>query len=191
MELVAKIFFFKIKLFIYLFFSYGPNKYAIPVPLTADEKKCMLDLHNTYRAAVLSRYMFRLYWDDELEKLAQAHSNLCAFEHDLAINRVSPKFNWTNGQNLAMTNEIRSFPCDVFDEMLSSEQENFRFGKPCYPDDDTCLHYTQAMLSNLTRVGCGQTHCVYPDRIERFITCNYLQSQYEDNYQTPYVPCNV
>lgn len=43
------------------------------------------------------------------------------------------------------------------------------------------------MLSNLTRVGCAHTHCLYPDRIERYLVCNYIQSQYTDNYMVPYV----
>jgi hypothetical protein len=132
--------------------------------------------------------MFKLYWDDELAKLAQAHSSLCAFEHDLAVNRLSPLFHWTNGQNIVMSTEIRSSPASLIDMMLGSEQVNFRYGNTCYPGENTCLHFTQALISNLTRMGCGQTNCVYPDRIERYLTCNYMLSQYEDNYQTPYVP---
>ena len=134
-----------------------------------------------------SRYMFKLYWDDELAKLAQAHANLCAFEHDLASNRRSPLYNWLNGQNIVMSSETRTAPSALFDLMFSSEKESFHYGGPCDPGDNTCLHYTQMMISNLTRMGCGQTHCVYPDRVERFVTCNYIQSQYEDNYQTPYI----
>lgn len=168
--------------------SYGPNHYANVVPLTDDERQGLLDIHNEYRAAMPSKYMFKLYWDDELSKLAQAHANLCAFEHDLASNRRSPKFNWLNGQNIVMSTEIRTTPASLFDRMFYEERENFRYGGPCAPIDNTCLHYTQAMLSNLTRVGCAQTHCVYPHGIERFITCNYIQSQYTDNYQTPYIP---
>lgn len=132
--------------------------------------------------------MFKLAWDDELAKLAQAHAGLCVFEHDLAANRVSPKYNWLNGQNIVMSSEIRTSPASLIDMMLGSEKENFRYGSTCSPGENTCLHYTQAMLSNLTRVGCAQTHCVYPDRIDRYVTCNYIQSQYYDNYQTPYVP---
>lgn len=150
----------------------------------------MLDLHNTYRADVPSRYMFQLYWDEELVKLAQAHANMCIFEHDLAVNRLSPLFGWKNGQNMVMSSEIRSTPASLFDEMLSAERDRFLYGVGCEPDG-TCLHYTQAMLSNITRVGCGQTHCVFADRIERYVVCNYIQSQYSDNYQTPYVPSKI
>lgn len=135
--------------------------------------------------------MFKLYWDDELAKLAQAHANLCAFEHDLASNRRSPKFNWLNGQNIVMSTEIRTTPASLFDLMFSEERENFRYGSTCAPFENTCLHYTQLMISNLTRMGCAQTHCVYPHGIERFLTCNYILSQYEDNYQTPYIPSKI
>jgi hypothetical protein len=177
-------------IYIDFFFSYGPSIYGFKVPLTADEQQEMLDLQNSYRAAVSSRYMYKLYWDAELTKLAQARADMCVFEHDLAVNRLSPKYGWKNGQNLAMSSEIRSSPASIFDDMLYAEQQNFRYGNSCNPDN-TCLHYTQAMLSNLTRVGCGQTHCVFPDRIERYVVCNYIQSQYTDNYQTPYVPSKI
>ena len=35
-------------------------------------------------------------------------------------------------------------------------------------------------------VGCGQTHCLFPDRIERYSTCNYIYARYVDNYMIPY-----
>ena len=168
--------------------SFRPSPYATVVNLTDTEKQDLLDIHNSYRREVTSKYMFKLYWNDELAKMAQAHTNLCAFEHDLAANRLIPKYGWKNGQNIVMSSEIRSTPASLIDMMLSSEKENFHYGSNCSPGDNTCLHYTQAMISNITHVGCAQTHCVYPDRIERFVTCNYILSQYEDNYQTPYLP---
>lgn len=145
-------------------------------------------MHNQYRSEVDATVMFKLYWDDELAKMAQTHSNLCVFEHDLAANRLIPKYGWKNGQNIVMSSEFRSSPASLIDMMLGSEKPNFRYGDTCYPGESTCLHYTQAMLSNITHVGCGQTNCVYPDRIERYLTCNYIQSQYSDNYNIPYQP---
>jgi len=171
--------------------SFGPNPYGTVVPFTEDEKDELLYVHNDYRSRVGSKYMFKLYWDDELAKLAQAHANLCAFEHDLAVNRLSPKYKWKNGQNIVMATEIRSSPGDLIDDMLAAEKENFIYGSGCVDGGNTCLHYTQAMISNLTRMGCGQTHCVYPDRIERFVTCNYIQSQYSDKFQIPYVESKI
>jgi hypothetical protein len=135
--------------------------------------------------------MFQLYWDPELTKLAQAHADMCFFDHDQAVNRFSPLYNWKNGQNMVMSSEIRSTPASLIDMMLSSEQPNFIYGSGCVDGGDTCLHYTQAMLSNITIVGCGQTHCVYPDRIERYLVCNYLQSQYTNNYPIPYIPSKI
>ena len=173
------------------FFSIGPSDYAIQIPITDVEKQEILDKHNEFRAAVPSRYMFKLYWDDELARIAQAHSDMCAFDHDLAVNRLSPKFGWKNGQNMVMTSEYRTSLANLLDRMFSSEKENFRYGDKCHPRADSCLHYTQAMLSNMTRVGCGHTHCLYPDRIERFLVCNYIHSQYQHNYNTPYIPSKM
>ncbi len=189
-ELVAKNLFLYGENFYLFLFSFS-NPLCNAVPLTATEKQAILDLHNKYRSAVPSRYMFKLHWDDELAKIAQARANLGVFEHDQAINRMSPQFKWLNGQNLVMSTEIRSTPAALFDMMFSSEKPRFRYGKTCSPNENSCLHYTQLMISNLTRVGCGQSHCIYYDRIERYVVCNYIQSQYEDTYQTPYIPSKV
>ncbi|CAF3279487.1 unnamed protein product [Rotaria socialis] len=170
---------------------YGPSNYAIPIPITPTEKQELLDMHNAYRANTSARYMFKLYWDDELAKIAQNHSDMCFFDHDLAANRYSTLYNWKNGQNMVMTNEIRSGLADLLDMMFSSEIVNFVYGTGCAPDPGTCLHYTQGVLNNMTRVGCAHTHCVFPDRIERYLTCNYILSQYTNNYMIPYVPSKV
>ncbi|CAF1092552.1 unnamed protein product [Rotaria sp. Silwood1] len=169
----------------------GPSDFAIPIPINETEKQQLLAKHNEYRAAVPSRYMFKLYWDDELAKLAQAHSDMCAFDHDLAANRLSPKFSWKNGQNMVVSDDVRCSLVNLLDRMLGSEKPYFKYGTGCSSNPGACLHYTQAMLSNMTRVGCAHTHCIYPDRIERFLTCNYIHSQYQDNYKTPYVPSDV
>jgi hypothetical protein len=171
-------------------FSYVPSDYAIPVPITDNQKQAILDVHNDYRSAVPSEYMFKLYWDDELAKIAQCRANLCGFDHDLADNRLSPLFNWKNGQNMVTSDEWTSSPDSLIDFMLSYEKPFFVYGVGCNPAG-TCLHYTQAMISNLTRVGCAQTHCLYPDRLERFVVCNYIQSQYASTYMTPYVPSKL
>ncbi|CAF2085266.1 unnamed protein product [Rotaria magnacalcarata] len=170
---------------------FGPSDHAIQVPITPTDQQDLLDMHNAYRANTSARYMFKLYWDDELAKMAQAHSDMCLFDHDLAVNRYSPKYNWKNGQNMIMTSEIRSSLADLVDMMFSSEKLNFVYGTGCAPDPGTCLHYTQGMLSNMTRVGCAHTHCLFPDRIERYLTCNYINSQYADNYMIPYVPSSA
>ncbi|CAF0769270.1 unnamed protein product [Rotaria sordida] len=166
----------------------GPSDFAIQIKINETEKQELLDKHNEFRAFVPSRYMFRLYWDDELAKLAQAHANLCAFDHDLAVNRLSPKFKWKNGQNMVMSTDIRSSLASLLDTMLREERNNYKYAEGCYKIPGSCLHYTQAMLSNMTRVGCAHTHCLFPHRVERHLTCNYIHSQYTNNYKTPYVP---
>jgi len=79
---------------------------------------------------------------------------------------------------------------DLFTAMYDSEQGRFVYGVGCNPDG-TCTHYTQLMISNMTRMGCAETHCLYPDRVERQLVCNYLQAQYTDNYMVPYIPSDT
>ncbi|CAF1050023.1 unnamed protein product [Adineta ricciae] len=165
---------------------FQPSPFAVKVPITDDEKQALLDMHNQYRAAVPSEHMFKLSWNDKLADMAQARGDLCVFDHDLAGNRIIPDYGWKNGQNLVWSTEIR-LPLDsLIDSMLGSEKERFVYGVGC-TSPGSCLHYTQAMLSNITHMGCAHTHCVYTTHIDRFLTCNYLQSQYASKYMTPYV----
>ena len=164
-------------------FSIGPSDFAIPIPITSSEKVAILAKHNAFRNEVDAKFMYKLYWDDELAKMAQAHANMCAFDHDLAENRISPVYGFYNGQNMLMTKDTRSSLSSLLDTMFKAEKPYFIYGEDC---GGNCLHYTQLMLSTLTRVGCAHTHCLYPDRVERFLVCNYIHSQYEDTAVRPF-----
>lgn len=170
-------------------FSAGPSDFAIPIPISDDDQQAILDTHNQYRAAVGAKVMFKLYWDPVLAQMAQVHSNMCAFDHDQANNRLTLSYKWKNGQNMVFATEVRSSLSDLLTIMFDSEKPRLVYGVGCNPPG-TCTHYTQLMLSNMTRVGCAETHCMYPDRIERMFTCNYIHSQYSDSYMTPYVVGN-
>jgi hypothetical protein len=156
------------------------------VPISDSDKQEILDTHNSYRGVIGAKYMFKLYWDDELAKLAQVHSDMCAFDHDEANNRLTLAYNWKNGQNMVMSTETRSTLSELLVMMYDSEKPRFKYGSGCDPAG-TCTHYTQLMLSNMTRMGCAETHCLFPDRIERYLTCNYIHAQYSNNYMIPYV----
>lgn len=166
-------------------FSFGPSDFAIPVAITNEEKELILTTHNDYRSEVGAKGMFKLYWDDELGKMAQARSDLCGFDHDLSDNRLIPAYGWKNGQNMVMTVELTNTLGDLLTIMFDSEKPRFEYGKGC-TTPGSCTHYTQLMINNMTRVGCGLTHCLFPDRIERYLTCNYILAQYSHNYMVPY-----
>ncbi|CAF1409298.1 unnamed protein product [Adineta steineri] len=164
---------------------YAPSDYGVEVPIDEDEKQAILDIHNGYRAEVDADHMFVLHWDDELAKIALGRSRLCGFDHDLASNRKSTVYKTLNGQNLVLTTDPYCYGPDLIDQMLGSEKPNFEYGVGC-KGAGNCLHYTQAMISNLTRVGCARVQCVYPTRTECFLTCNYIESQYATKYMRPY-----
>jgi hypothetical protein len=176
-------------LYVFLF-SIQPSDSALPVPLTDAEITDIVALHNKYRGQVNAKFMMKLYWDPELMKIAQAHANMCAFEHDIAPNRVSPLYGWFHGQNMVMATDITTPPANLADIMFSSEQARFTYGVACTADN-SCSHYTQLMLAGMTRMGCGQTHCLYPHGYERFLVCNYIHSQYDDTAVKPYEEGNV
>ncbi|CAF1386082.1 unnamed protein product [Adineta steineri] len=166
---------------------YAPSDYCVEITIDDDQKQAILDVHNAYRAAVGADYMFTLYWDDELAKIALARSMLGGFDHDLAPNRESPVYQNLNGQNMAysIVPDTYQSMSDLIDDMFSTEKPNFVYNVGC-ANTGNCLHYTQAMISNLTRVGCGFAQCIYQTRVESFLTCNYIQSQYDDKYMRPY-----
>ncbi|CAF1012313.1 unnamed protein product [Rotaria sp. Silwood1] len=68
------------------------SDHAIPISINVTEKQEILDKFDQFHANVPSRYMLKLYLDDELAKFAQANSNMCAPKHDQAKNRLSPLF---------------------------------------------------------------------------------------------------
>jgi hypothetical protein len=128
--------------------------------------------------------MLKLYWDDELAKIAQSHSDLCFFMHDLAANRGSPKYGWWHGQNIVRAFEATSTPVQLYTPMYNTEKGYFIYGEDC---GGKCLHYTQLMIATLTRMGCGRTFCMFPHGFEQFVVCNFIHSQYDDNVKTPYL----
>ncbi|CAF4506547.1 unnamed protein product [Rotaria sp. Silwood1] len=68
------------------------SDHAIPISINVTEKQEILDKFDQFHANVPSRYMLKLYLDDELAKFAQVNSNMCAPNHDQAKNRLSPLF---------------------------------------------------------------------------------------------------
>lgn len=172
----------------FFLFSFGPSDYAIPLTINTDEKQEILDVLNQYRGNVSSKYMLKLYWDDELAKLAQVRSNMCGLDNDLIKNRMSPLFGWSNGQAIVMTEDTRTSAANLLEILLSSEKVNFQYGIGCYQNSSSCLSYALTMLDDMTLVGCGQTHCLYPDRVEHILTCNYQFALNLRSYLLPYTP---
>ncbi|CAF1409273.1 unnamed protein product [Adineta steineri] len=166
---------------------YAPNDYCVEIPIDDDQKQAILDTHNAYRAAVGADHMFVLHWDDELAKMALARGLLGGFDHDMASNRKSPVYQNLNGQNMVYTTDTAAYQSmsDLIDQMLGSEKPNFDYNVGCNAGGN-CLHYTQAMISNLTRVGCAFVQCTYQTRVESFLVCNYIESQYASKYMRPY-----
>ena len=153
---------------ILLKFSFGPSRHAIPSPLSDDQKQALVDTHNGYRRNAGASNMLMLYWDDKLADMAQTKANLCSNDHDLSLNRRIPEYPWNIGQNLVSTQATLTTPAKDYDDMYSAEQPSFIYGA-----SHSAEHYSQAMLATMTRMGCGTTVCLYPDRQEKHTTCHY------------------
>ncbi|XP_049792275.1 venom allergen 3-like [Schistocerca nitens] len=173
----------------------------VPAPLTAAEKKALLDTHNGLRSRVAlgqgwspnsthdaqpkAANMRQMYWDDELASTAQRWADRCdsfytTRPHDEC--RDSPRF--PVGQNVVTTAYNFPLPKDVrsrvrewyneIDDFDPSWVSSFSF-QPV--EDRPTAHYTQLVWGWTYLLGCGRA--VFHELIngelwmvERLV-CNY------------------
>ncbi|XP_068084454.1 venom allergen 3 isoform X2 [Anabrus simplex] len=178
------------------------TKYT-PSPLTPEEKELLLDIHNrlrskvargqgwvvnsTYDAQPKAADMRQLYWDDELELIAQRWADQClpfytTTPHDLC--RDSPRF--PVGQNIVTSAYSQPMPSDVEARTLDwyNEIKDFdpqwagRFFQNPNPDPAKQTgHYTQLVWGWTHLLGCGRV--IFEEEFEGIkwsierIVCNY------------------
>ncbi|XP_022706242.1 CRISP/Allergen/PR-1-like isoform X2 [Varroa jacobsoni] len=154
-----------------------------------DQQK-IIDIHNEWRGRVATGQirglptaanMRYIRWDAELAKIAQAHANLCRFEHDCRDCRQIDRFK-SVGQNIftvwlssrdnhpaigwrqaidSWFEENRRTPLDVI--------RSFRFGSDF-------AHFTQAAWADTEYVGCGYSMYRQNSSYVHLYTCNYGSS---------------
>ncbi|XP_022698922.1 flocculation protein FLO11-like [Varroa jacobsoni] len=154
------------------------------------EEQEILYAHNRYRAQVATgstHYsqlqqasdMLLLEWDDDLAATAQAHADLCSFDHDCSSCRRIAKFS-SVGQNLCLDQTNAPNPqanwtaCikQWFDEALLVRPSDIH---PYHFIHDTG-HFTQMAWSRTWKIGCG--YAMYPSKqppyeYDLLYTCNY------------------
>ncbi|KAM7539557.1 hypothetical protein Aperf_G00000031414 [Anoplocephala perfoliata] len=150
--------------------DYGNNVGGNP----ADELKQVLELHNKYRREVAqgrvagqppSDKIRDLKWNDELAKIAQAHSDKCGFNHDSYDDRATQTFKYV-GQNLAVASSVIEGV-----DMWFGEHKDYDYNaNSCR---GVCGHYTQMVWADTTDLGCGVTKCNYQGHMMDYLICNY------------------
>lgn len=151
-------------------------------------KQLILKLHNHYRSLIAggnethmppAANMLEMEWDDDLARVAQAHANLCQFEHDCPSCRSMDKFTAV-GQNLCLDRTTRHNPQPDWESCVrrwydevslfsNASRSPFQFDLPTG-------HFTQMVWATTWKIGCGYTR--YPSTEPPFTydllyTCDY------------------
>ncbi|XP_050094130.1 antigen 5 like allergen Cul n 1-like [Anopheles aquasalis] len=163
------------------------------VPMTEARKAALLDQHNRQRQRLalgqLPGYapayaMPQLYWDHELQWLAELNARSCVYAHDHCRNTVTfPRV----GQNIAI---IRHFGLNVTKDEVARYIVNHWFDEyplaygfvDRYPDayvGPDFAHFTQIANDRAVRMACGmvswQTYNGYVWTHD-YLVCNYSYS---------------
>ncbi|ETN63651.1 venom allergen [Anopheles darlingi] len=163
------------------------------VPMTPERKAALLDQHNRQRQRLalgqLPGYqqayaMPQLYWDHELQWLAELNARSCVYAHDHCRN--TPTFPRV-GQNIAI---IRHFGLNVTKDEVARYIVNHWFDEyplaygfvDRYPDayvGPDFAHFTQIANDRAVRMACGmvswQTYNGYVWTHD-YLVCNYSYS---------------
>ncbi|CAF0713214.1 unnamed protein product [Brachionus calyciflorus] len=166
-----------------------PN--VIKAGVSLQDKVEILALHNNYRrnTTVKGTRMQKIYWDEELAMVAQKHANRCQFPHDNSLLRSLPGRGRVTGQNLMVTTTWRPF-AEEFNTMFELEKLMWVFGYGIKPEyalfDGSAGHYLMLVTEDVSRIGCGYAECVYYNRVDRHLVCNYNYPFLAGMEKTPY-----
>nr|API81358.1 venom toxin [Hemiscorpius lepturus] len=150
--------------------------------VSKEEKEIILGIHNNFRSKLATgrettchqlpsaANMMEMEWDEELARIAQAHANLCVFNHDESNDRAVENF--PVGQNMVYT---------------TSSKKNWRAIESWYKEE-VCFytpdivpsfrsgeynHFSQVTWANTWKVGCGYAEYNDGGKKKGLYTCNY------------------
>ncbi|KAK3914323.1 Venom allergen 5 [Frankliniella fusca] len=163
--------------------SVGPAcKEYRAAPLSAAERAAMLDFHNVKRSELASGKvpgfkpasdMKQMYWDDELQELAQAWADKCEWGHDPCRNTAR----WSvKGQNLGLTFSLDwRFPASTERvEDWFQELKLYNYSSGPFTFTPATSHFTQLAWSDSYLVGCGRARYMSEHGLpSEYLVCNY------------------
>lgn len=145
---------------------------AVPTTLTPSEQQEMLTLHNTLRAKYGSG---ALTWDATLASCAQDWAEERSHTNDAVVHRPNNTFGETtfNNHGCCDPDEFRSTPADAMGFWGGEERFYNRATETCQAGAD-CSHFTQAVWSTTTKIGCGKAFHNTPEgTTTAYWVCNY------------------
>ncbi|XP_050400749.2 GLIPR1-like protein 1 [Patella vulgata] len=118
--------------------------------MTEEAKAQLLKLHNEHRANLGASNMFKLRWDDELQKAAEEWNNGCVYDHK------------GRGENLAWNKPAEPLPVKELIDIAFTDWYNEKnlhsYGSGQCSRFGSC-HYTQLAWHDTTKLGCSYRTC--------------------------------
>jgi len=157
--------------------KYYANPGAKNQGISGSERQVIMDLHNKYRSGVSppASDMVKMYWDDEIAKIAQHYADSCPNGHDTNKERMVPGYGISIGQNLAWNSGEKNWETKAITPWYD-EVEDFTYGGP---QRGVVGHYTQVVRNHAIRIGCGYAEC--PTAMPHTYVCNYAYGQMDLN----------
>eukprot|EP00106_Octopus_bimaculoides_P023803 XP_014791245.1 PREDICTED: cysteine-rich venom protein latisemin-like isoform X1 [Octopus bimaculoides] len=150
--------------------------------ISEKDKETILQKHNQYRANVIPAAcsMMKMYWDKDLELVAQARAESCNCSHDEPYLRQIPgKFH--TGQNLAR--QVDSWAAAI--RSWYDERKSFTYNAT--NDFSKVGRYTEMVQAKTIRIGCGFAKCSNMN----FYVCHYgLEESSVSDVSRPYEECS-
>uniref|UniRef100_A0A914VQ17 Uncharacterized protein n=1 Tax=Plectus sambesii TaxID=2011161 RepID=A0A914VQ17_9BILA len=172
------------------------------------DRQAMVDSHNAYRSKLTKghqpdrkgymnptgRNMYKLVWDCQLEKEAQAWSDACVYAHSSSSQRHGA------GENLFAQ---YGSPMDAHYNFVTAADDwwgeattawTARANNVFTSSDLNAGHFTQMAWGKTYKVGCGMSACkgIFGSNVAAYVVCRYVDAGNYINepvYQ-PGTPCS-
>ncbi|KAK7114092.1 GLIPR1-like protein 1 [Littorina saxatilis] len=136
-----------------------------------EEKRILVEKHNALRRLEGSSEMKYMFWDDDLEALAQDWAANCVFSHRPDRKNIG-SFSYA-GENLYAG--TGGYDPDNVVQLWYDEKKYYNFNtKAC---SHVCGHYTQVVWASSYAVGCGVAYCPVLKKVSFgqgwHVACNY------------------
>ena len=145
--------------------------------VSEQDKSAFLQAHNKWRASTKDHTnMEYMAWDEKLQKVAQEHANLCAWnKNDNRDNDYQSEGGKGQvGENLAVGFDMSP---TLSVDLWNDEGNDYAYGSGQCTHPSQCRHYIQAIWATSNRVGCGVAKCPTIANLAfggTLIVCNYV-----------------
>ncbi|XP_041376901.1 cysteine-rich secretory protein 3-like [Gigantopelta aegis] len=152
------------------------NEDATRNSFSFEDKVAIIRQHNDFRRYPNATNMQKMYWDTDLERVAQNWANQCTWGYNeqrtiqqTVYNSVGESLFYSTGTIRGQTKTMLAF---WFSEIVDYTYSN----NSCKPRR-SCGHYKQIVWHNTTAVGCGFKFCPQAKNIRTksiyIVVCNY------------------